>query len=190
MLEQGELDEAFLVYFTEGHKEIKDISNQALVKVRTGNKKDLGNWLYTVLYDMLFELARGSRHRNLNLFEQAASCWPSLALDALPSHTSLVRKGDILEIAIVISERAIRNRPTTLYYLMSEVHGNMVSIIEFISKASFDPCKRQLPQPLHFSRLLIYTYYLEHCTEAVNRQQCMRKACQAVRELAQPRMFI
>ena len=158
MLEQRELDEAFLTYLTEGHQEIKDISNKALVQVLTGGKKDLGNWMYTVLYDMLFELARGSGHRNLHLFEQAASSWPSLALDALPSQTSLVRKGDVVEIAIVLSEQAIaRKRPTTLYYLMSELHGNMLSIIGFISKASFDPCKCQLPQPFLFSRLLIYT---------------------------------
>ena len=169
-------------------REIKDISNKALVSIFTGRKKDLGNWMYTVLYNMLFELSKGSGHRMKQFFEQAESCWPALALNSVPSQTSLVRKGDIVEIAIVLSKQAIaQKRPTTLYYLMSEVHGNMVSIIEFISKASFDPCKRQLPQPLHFSRLLIYTYYLEHCTEAVNRQQCMRKACQAVRELAQPR---
>jgi hypothetical protein len=191
MLEQPELDEAFVVYFTEERHEIKEISNHALVKLRTGGKKDLGNWLYTVLYDMLYELAKGSRHRNLNLFEQAASCWPSLALDALPSQTSLVRKGDVVEIAIVLSEKAkAGKRPTTLCHLMTEIHDNMLFIIEFISKAIFDPCKRQLPQPWLFSRLLIYTYYLEHCVEAANRQQCMRKACQAVRELAQPRMFV
>jgi hypothetical protein len=188
MLEQRELDEAFIVYFTEGHKEIKDISNKALVQVRTGGKKDLGNWLYTVLYDMLFELAKGSTHRNLHLFEQAATCWPSLALDAIPSETSLERKGDIVEIAIVLSKRAIaRDRPTLMYYLMGEFHGNMLSIIEFISKANFDPCMRRNPQPLLFSRLLIHTYYLEHCAEPTDRRRCVRKACQAARELARPR---
>ena len=135
-----------------------DISNEALVPIFTGRKKDLGNWMYTVLYNMLLELARGSNHRNLHIFEHAERCWPTLALNSAPSHTSLVRKGDIVEIATVLSKQAIEDqRPSIWYYLM-------LSIIKILSTSTAgNPSKRHNPQPSFFSRLLVYTYLLEHC---------------------------
>ena len=185
-----ELDEAFLAYFPESQKDIKDISNKALVPIFTGRKKDLGNWMYTVLYSMLLELARGSKHPNLHIFETAVDCWPTLALDSAPSHTSLVRKGDIIEIAIVLSKQAIgKKRPTQWYYLMGEFYSIMLSIIKILSTSTAgDPSKRHNPQPSFFSRLLLYTYFLEHCDHEPIRQQCMRKASAEVKKLVEHRL--
>ena len=63
---------------------------------------DLGNWTYSVLLNMLSEMARGCEcFRRVNeLFDALTGRLPSVQAKWNPSKGSLVRKGDVIEVCL------------------------------------------------------------------------------------------
>ena len=80
------------------------------------------------------ELARGMEHRLIYLFNRLEECWPTLGLKWHPTDKSIERKGDVIEIAIVLSREAhaLPGRQECLS-LISEYHACMVRILKIVS---------------------------------------------------------
>ena len=84
--------------YEDSRVSVKAFSNLAKCPVPGWMPKDLGNWKYTVIYTMVSELARGTKHKMHGDFELLAATWPSMAIKWKPTKNSLVKKGDVLEV--------------------------------------------------------------------------------------------
>ena len=92
---------AIHMYLHGDPKQIKDFSNRATVRVPSlGITKDLGNWMYTCLFNSLFEIARGMQLDVFQDFQRLSICWPTLSRKWDPTGNSIERKGDVIEVII------------------------------------------------------------------------------------------
>jgi len=80
----------------------KDVSHYGVVFIEK-RWKDLGNYQYTFLYQFLLRVAQGRRNHLLQLMQELAQRYPTLAFRALPTDLSLIMKGDVIEFVLSVA---------------------------------------------------------------------------------------
>jgi len=80
----------------------KDISQSGVVFIEK-RWKDLGNYQYTFLYQLLLRVARDQQNDLLPLMQALAQRYPTLAFRAKPTNSSLTMKGDVIEFVLSVA---------------------------------------------------------------------------------------
>ena len=80
----------------------KDISHYGVVFIEK-HWKDLGNYQYTFLYQLLLRVAQGRQNDLLPLTQALAQRYPTLAFRAKPTDLSLIMKGDVIEFVLSVA---------------------------------------------------------------------------------------
>ena len=159
MLKHSVLAEGIKLYLETDKKESKDFSNLAKVPVKaTGVARDLGNFIYNCIYNMMVELARGMRLDIHGRFVRLSAIWPTLSRKSAGTENSISRKGDLVEVCIALSqseEKADEEFPK----LCSIFHDEMDNIIKIMCKCDRAPTYTCLPHPFHFTRLLLFAHF-------------------------------
>ena len=83
--------------------------------VFTANRpRDLGNYLYSVLYDSLFRVSHAVSPEKVELFRALESQYETLGLHHPPTATSLEMKGDVMEVLLADSRLLSNVRETQI----------------------------------------------------------------------------
>ena len=121
--------------------------------------KDLGNWKYTLIYTLVSELARGTKHKRHGDFELLAATWPSMAIKWKPTKNSLVKKGDVLEVCIALCmacpTQSLAHRKKFLDVCAKLNHMLDCCAMRLFS-GSGDPTLKTVPNPTNYGRFLLY----------------------------------
>ena len=197
ILQNKTLEDALNYCIVGDPDEVKAFSNTGTISI-PGKKVevDLGNWTYTAWLTIVQEVAKGWQNENLQcrrmhqLFLELERKYPSTEQQAAATKNSLIRKGDIVEVALAyarmqgpaVHDMIVRER-RAFQAMVREFYDGLENTIRHTSK--FDngkPTVMYLPNPTNFGRLIVFTHYGIHHHDIRTRAVCVFKAD---RELAQ-----
>ena len=145
---------------------------------------DLGNWTYSVLLNMLSEMARGCEcFRRVNeLFDALTGRLPSVQAKWNPSKGSVVRKGDVIEVCLAFCkqkdtiDKDIAHRRRQISVHVANFDEHLKGTIECLCDCEGRPTQKILPSPTNFARLLIFTWASIHNRDDKVREESRIKA--------------
>ena len=145
---------------------------------------DLGNWTYSVLLNMLSEMARGcERFRGVNdIFDVLTERLPSVQRKWNPSKGSLVRKGDVIEVCLAFYrltdtiDKDIAHGRREYSVHVANFDEQLKGTIECLCDCEGRPTQKILPSPTNFARLLIFTWASIHNRDDKVREESRIKA--------------
>ena len=191
LMRNATLVQALKLYLVGNPAEVKALSNQGTIVLR-GKKVpvDLGNWTYTAWLTVVQEVARGWQTDNLQckrihkLFLELERKYPSTEQQAAATKNSLIRKGDVVEVALAyarmqgpaVHDMIVRER-REFQDMVRKFYNGLEDTIRLTSK--FDkgkPTVMYLPNPTNFGRLIVFTCHGIHHDDIDTREKCLVKA--------------
>jgi len=166
LLRMTALKEGLKHYLTADPTSVKAFSNRGTVKLPQSDREvDIGNWSYSVLFNIAMEIAIGCRYYCplSKLFEQLTVQWPSLQRKWFPTKSSIVRKGDVIEVCLAFckqptTDKDIAEGRRNFRVQVATFYGSLSDTVRSICRCSKFPTSRWLPNPTNFARLLIFVW--------------------------------
>ena len=137
----------------------KNISNEGYVYVRS-KPLDLGNYVYTVLYEASFRVAKILEAPALQGFQALQERYASLALHHPPSHTSVEMKADVVEAVLADSRLTgacpeLRSARMNIQATLRKFRAAFERLLRRITgKQDGMPCVAAFPPPTMLCKLL------------------------------------
>ena len=184
LLRMTALKEGLKHYLTADPTSVKAFSNRGTVKLPQSDREvDIGNWSYSVLFNIAMEIAIGCRYYCplSKLFEQLTVQWPSLQRKWFPTKSSIVRKGDVIEVCLAFckqptTDKDIAEGRRNFRAQVATFHGSLCDTVRSICRCSDFPTSKFLPNPANFSRLLIFIWSGIHNHDKAYRDESFAKA--------------
>ena len=197
MLKHPTLEEA-LVYFMFGDPaQVKQFSKKLRDQLPGEEKPvDLIIWTYTVMLVVAQQVARGcTRHHRCkvmhHLFEELDAKYPSLQQKWPATSGSLVKKGDVVEVALAYARMqgpaippSVADDRREFQAMVQQFSEGLQDTVSQIS--SFDlgnPTSKYLPNPNNFGRLVAFNWSGMHNHTMIAREDYFGKADDEIAKL-------